>query len=150
MGDITCCPLSGSEDCGPSVYSTRKPRARKAHTCGECGETIPIGAIHEYVTGLWDGSWDSHRTCLSCVEIRDHFACEGWLFGMLWEDLEQNFFPDMRAGGPCMEGLSPEAKARLFEKRLAWAEHSHHFRDKCENDWADFGRAALEEKEKQR
>lgn len=35
-------------------------------------------------------------------------------------DLEENFFPDMKAGGPCMEGLSPAAKARLFDRRMKW------------------------------
>jgi len=77
--------------------------------------------MHERVTGKWDQSVDTHRTCLSCVEIRDHFACgNGWIFGSVMTDLEENFFPDMMAGGPCMDGLSPAAKARLFELRLQW------------------------------
>jgi hypothetical protein len=118
----TCCPLSSNDDDPASFYETRKPRARKEHRCGECREVIRPGDLHEYVVGLWDGHFDSHRTCLSCVEIRDHFQCNGWLFGQLWEDLESNFFPTMTAGGPCMTGLSPAAKARLFERCLAWRE----------------------------
>ena len=34
----------------------------------------------------------------------------------------QNGIPGMKAGGPCMKGLSPEAKARLFERRMKWLE----------------------------
>jgi hypothetical protein len=80
---------------------------------------IAIGERHEYVFGVWDGDPTSFRTCLLCVEIRAHFACNGWIFGRLWHDLRENFLPEMKAGGPCMEGLSPAAKTRLFEERLA-------------------------------
>lgn len=120
MSDMVCCPLSGADAERPSCSSTTTRAARKSHRCGECRETIAPGAKYEYTSGIWDGRPSSHKTCLSCVEIRDHFQCEGWIYGQLWEDLEYNFFPDMKAGGPCMKGLSPEAKARLFERRMAW------------------------------
>jgi len=125
MGDIVCCPLQGNDGQGPSCSSTIKPKARKKHQCGECCEAIPVGALYEKTTGIWDGSASTYKTCLSCVEIRDHFACEGWIYGHIWNDLEENFFPDMKAGGPCMEGLSPQAKARLFERRMKWYEEQN-------------------------
>jgi len=123
-----CCPLSGGYEDGPSCSTTATPKARKAHRCYECRETIPRGMKYERVSGIWKGSPLRYKTCLSCVEIRTHFTrgpdCEGFYYGQLWPDLEENFFPDMKAGGPCMEGLSPEAKARLFERRLKWMEDS--------------------------
>jgi hypothetical protein len=119
---VTCCPLSGGDDWPATVFSSSVRRAAKEHRCCECRETIKVGDHYEHVTGLWDGHWSTYKTCLLCVEIRTHFACDGWIFGQLWEDLESNFFPDMKAGGPCMEGLSPAAKGRLFERRLAWLE----------------------------
>lgn len=123
MGSAVCCPLYGDDGEGPSFYSTTRPRAGKEHRCCECGETIAKGTVHELCSGKWDGSFGSYRTCLSCVEIRDHFACSsGWYFTCVWEQLEANFFPTMKAGGPCMEGLSPAAKARLFERRSKWFE----------------------------
>lgn len=82
----------------------------------------PVGVKYERVFGKWDGEIKTYRTCLSCVEIRTHFGCNGWIFTRIWEDIESNFFPDMKAGGPCMEGLSPEAKRRLFDRRMAWYE----------------------------
>ncbi len=118
---MVCCPLGGGDDAPASAYTQKNHRAAKDHRCSECGEVIPKGTTYEHVKGLWDGSWSTYKTCLSCVEIRNHFACEsGWLFGELWSQLEENFFPDMKAGGPCMKGLSPAAKARLFERRLKW------------------------------
>jgi hypothetical protein len=42
------------------------------------------------------------------------------LFGEVWNQLEENFFPDMKAGGPCMTGLSPEAKRFMIDRRQEW------------------------------
>lgn len=124
-----CCPLSSCDE-PPSVYRTTHPIARKAHRCEECGETIAPGQRYELYKSLFDGKWETTKTCASCVEIRDHFRCDNsYCIGQLWEELEQNFFPDMTAGGPCLDGLSPEAKARLFEERLKWLFESGEERD---------------------
>lgn len=121
--ETTCCPLYGGEN-GPSCSTTQIRAARKQHKCCECREPIMPGARYEYTSGIWDGQPSSFKTCLLCVEIRNHFACtSGWEFGAVWEQLEESFFPDMKAGGPCMQGLSPEAKAKLFDRRLRWAEY---------------------------
>ncbi len=118
---MMCCPLSDGDGDGPSCFFSATRRARKVHQCGECADDIPRGAKYEYSSGVWDGSPSSHKTCLSCVEIRDHFACgNGWIYGDVWSQIMENFFPDMRAGGKCMDGLSPAAKARMFEMRLEW------------------------------
>lgn len=121
---MICCPLESGERDGADFATDRIVRAAKGYRCEECDEAITKGARHEYVTGKWSGSFSTFRTCLSCVEIRNHFQCGGWIIGQIWSDIEENFFPDMKAGGPCMEGLSPEAKARLFERRLQWMEDS--------------------------
>jgi hypothetical protein len=121
MSGMACCPLS-TGDIESTCSSIALRKARKEHRCCECRETIAKNAKYEYVSGIWDRTPSAWKTCLSCVEIRDHFSCEGWVFGELWNDLEENFFPDMKAGGPCMEGLSPAAKGRLFERRMAWLE----------------------------
>lgn len=117
---MQCCPLSAPDDDGPRVSLIRVRRARAAHVCGECKEVILTGTQYEICTQNDDGMWSTFKTCMSCVEIRNHFSCGGWYWGKLWEDIESNFFPDMKAGGPCMEGLSPSAKARLFDRRIAW------------------------------
>lgn len=123
--DIVCCPLGGGDEAPASVLSASVVKAAKEHRCSECREAIPKGVKYELAKGCWDGHWSTYKTCLSCVEIRDHFACKtGYLFGEVWSQLEESFFPDMKAGGPCMEGLSPAAKSRLFERRLKWLEGS--------------------------
>lgn len=120
--DMVCCPLDGGDE-PPAFCHTTMPRARKEHRCTECHETIAVGDRHEATRGKWASSMSTFRTCLSCVEIRNHFACgSGWVYGDVWSQLEDSFFPDMKAGGPCMAGLSPEAKARLFARRMKWLE----------------------------
>lgn len=125
MVSVACCPLRSDDGETASASSTATRRARKEHRCYECREFISPGTRYQYVSGIWDGEPGSFKSCLSCAEIRDHFACnEGFVFGSLWGQLEENFFPDMAAGGPCMEGLSPENKARLIERRMKWYEDS--------------------------
>jgi len=120
---MVCCPLSGNDEGTPECYDQRIVTAKRACKCCECGESIAKGVEHERVKGIWfnEDGWSTYRTCSSCVEIGTHFSCgRGWMFESLWEDLEANFFPEMRAGGKCLEGLSPAAKSRLFERRLEW------------------------------
>lgn len=117
----TCCPISSYDEDGVAQKSwVSQPRARKEHACCECNRSIAKSERHELYKLVTDGSFDAYRTCLLCVEIRDHFACNGWTFGQVWKDLTDNFFPDMKAGGPCMDGLSVAAKTSLVEARLEW------------------------------
>ncbi len=117
---MVCCPLSGCDGYATAGEVTTR-KARKEHLCHECHDPIVRGSRYEHASTLYDGSWSTFKTCLTCVEIRDHFDCgEGYVYGQLWSDIEENFFPDMAAGGVCIEGLSPAAKARMFELRLEW------------------------------
>lgn len=115
-----CCPLDGGDQ-PPMFQQHLHGRRAQASQVQRVPRDDPAGAKYERFSGKWDREVSTFKTCLSCVEIRNHFACaSGWTFGEVWSQLEEFFFPDMKAGGPCMDGLSPEAKARLFEKRLAW------------------------------
>ena len=122
-----CCPLSSCDaDETIQCHVTKKRTARKAHKCMECGEEISKGKKYEYASGIFDREPFMFKTCMSCYEIREHFSCgNGFIYGQLLEDLENYLFPDMKAGGPCFLGLSPEAKARLFEERLKWYEENN-------------------------
>lgn len=115
---VTCCPLDSGDDFPPSFHQVTLPIARKEHRCYECNRVIARGERYEKAVGCWDGRFDVFKTCILCAEIRAHFACNGFLYGQLWDDLGDNFLPTMTAGGPCMEGLSPAAKSRLFDEKL--------------------------------
>lgn len=130
-----CCPLQeADETC--AVWNEDTRRARKEHVCCECHEPIRKGELHKHVTSLFDGSWSTHRTCLLCDEIGNHFSCGGGrITETLWDDLEENFFRDMAMGGPCMQGLSPAAKTKLVERRMAWYLDQDEISDDAWEDW---------------
>lgn len=102
-------------------------RARKAHQCYECGAAIPAGVSYQFVSTLYDGHWDSYRTCLACVEIhramsacdRDGGAAGFRCLGILWEDIREYVFPDLTTG--CLARCATvAAKQKLSERWLAW------------------------------
>lgn len=132
---MMCCPLSESDD-RATVYNVDQRRARKEHVCDECRDPIARGELHEYITMLFDAAWSNFRMCLLCSEIGDHFSCgNGRLLETLWDDLEQNFFPDMKMGGQCMQSLSPAAKLKLVERRMAWYFEQDEVDDSEWEDW---------------
>lgn len=54
-----------------SCYTLRWRVARKTHWCCECCRaTILPGDRYEYVSGVWDGTPNSHSTCARCVALR--------------------------------------------------------------------------------
>lgn len=73
----------------PSVYNRETRKARKAHQCWECAHTIESGEAYEYVSGIWDGSPGSYKTCADCVEFRAwfeaHIPCVCWSHGAVFE-----------------------------------------------------------------
>lgn len=132
---MICCPLQECDEYA-KVFERSYPRARKDHECYECRDTIKRGELHCRINMLFDGAWSSWRECSLCEEIFAHFSCgRGGVSGTLWDDLEENFFPDMRMGGPCMEGLSPAAKMKLVERRMAWYLAQDEIEDSAWEDW---------------
>lgn len=72
-------------------------RARKAHACCECRRTIKAGDRYEYISGVWDGTPDSYKTCLRCVDLRaayyvtmDGLAPLGDLLGAICERVQDS------------------------------------------------------------
>lgn len=76
----------------PEFFNDRIMRARKEHKCCECGEAICIGEKYEYITGKWDGNFDTFKTCLPCSRIRKQYGCAlGSLRDDLWECLGMDY-----------------------------------------------------------
>lgn len=57
----------GAHQC--SFTETR--RARKSHTCCECGGEIARGDRYEFVSGIWDHHPSSFKTCRGCLSLRE-------------------------------------------------------------------------------
>lgn len=54
------------------VYREPRVRARKAHCCSACRETIEPGHFYHRVSMVWDGTARSWKRCLRCQAIHVH------------------------------------------------------------------------------
>jgi len=112
------CTIEVDIDSHPSLYAEKLVKARKECTCCECRDKIPIGSEYEYVSGLWNGHFDSFRTCIVCKEIRDKIFCS-WTFEEIWATLYEEF---LNSGlGICqVQGLSQKAIEKLSDYISQW------------------------------
>ena len=91
----------------PEFFHSKMRRARKAHRCCECPETIQPGDLHDYAVGKWDGEVIEFRTCARCSNVAaDYF--DGRIYGGMYEDFFQAHGFDYRDGipadfAPCRE-----------------------------------------------
>lgn len=53
------------------LYHVTCPRARKAHECVECRETIKPGERYYVHKQLGDGGFSTHKACLECHDLGD-------------------------------------------------------------------------------
>lgn len=77
------------------VSSSATRRARRRHECGECGRLIEptLGERYEHATGLYEGHWQTFKTCGHCVAARSWLmvTCNGFLYNGVLEDLEEHW-----------------------------------------------------------
>jgi hypothetical protein len=132
MAEATGCNvcIAGYDGDAPRVYNPQVVKARKAHRCYECKRVIATGATYECITGLWDDwapshdapsrVWSTYRFCADCSAIAYGLSCDGTRsFGNLWEDIEENLFPEMTIG--CLANIGePSAKAYLIQRWQEW------------------------------
>lgn len=78
---------------GWEVCRVEQRRAAKAHRCDECSRTIEPGENYEWLTGLFDGSWSTYRTCQHCKAVATWLkvVCGGYLSGGVYEDLYEHW-----------------------------------------------------------
>lgn len=106
-------------------YSEVTPKARKEHQCCECAGVIQVGQQYQRVKGKADGAIWTAVTCLVCRDIRNAFVCGSWVFGQLWESIEEGMFPVWETSGPidCLAKLDTlEARNECRERYRDWKE----------------------------
>lgn len=88
----------------PQAYWHTTPKARKAHTCCECGGRIEPGEHYHRHRGVWEWTPETYRVCVDCEALRadidrGRHLDETTPFGFLSEevaDLERDE-PDLAA-----------------------------------------------------
>ena len=63
------CDLEADETC--PVWDESYRKARVAHECSGCGETIRPGMSYRRTAVLWDGAWSTWKHCQRCAAIVD-------------------------------------------------------------------------------
>ena len=82
-----------SDDYEPwQVHRRKERRARKQHSCTECGRRIFSGENYVEVVGLFDGQWSRFTTCRHCEAASEWLivACGGYPYTMLGEELHEH------------------------------------------------------------
>lgn len=82
----------------PKCYRERTATARIEHRCCECLKLIEIGEKYISATGIWNGAWESHKTCARCdhlktLTLRKYPPVhddEGPIFGELMEYIRES------------------------------------------------------------
>ena len=105
-----------------SFYTETSPTARKQHKCCECHRVINPKEKYEKIAGMWDGRFDTYKTCSDCTEIRNAFFCNGWIFEHVFEDLKY-YIEDVagEVSESCLADLTPGARSIVCEMiELCW------------------------------
>lgn len=114
----------------PDAYVETTRRARKEHRCVECHKTIAPGELYQYVSGVWEGSASSFKTCLTCDAVRSFLSgppngidciAFGDLFTVLREDVYLGPLADVATTCENAAGLGA-ALGYLYADKLADAD----------------------------
>ena len=104
----------------PAFFSQRMVKARKYHVCYECRGQIAPGQPYQLTVGKWEGNFDTFKFCAPCVEIASEFTDGARSFGVLWDDIDQNW-EDGAHLQACLNRLTTvAAKEHMRQQWLKW------------------------------
>lgn len=101
-------------------YSERIVKAKKPHRCCECQRTIAPSESYEHVSGRSEGDFWTAKTCADCRAIRKALVCGTWVFGGLWEAIEESVFPEWLRVSPidCLAKIDERSARDLLRHRF--------------------------------
>lgn len=110
--DFECaCDLGVDET--SEMIEEKTIKARKEHKCGECGATIKTGEEYYSEKSVYEGRFDTYKTCLPCKEVRDKYLTRGWFWEQIWSDLRECLCGDIPLQD--FEKFSPAAQQKILE-----------------------------------
>lgn len=60
--------------------------------------------------------FESYKTCLDCMSIRNEMFCDGHIFGQVMEDVQNTLYEtDGQISEDCILALTPKAREMIFE-----------------------------------
>jgi len=113
MSSCSCIYVEDYDE--PEFYSATERKARKEHSCCECGRTIEPKEKYEHVSGKWDDI-QTYKTCLDCVSVRKSFFCEGYYHLNIWESVGEHLLEiDGELSSECLLSLTPRAREKVCD-----------------------------------
>jgi hypothetical protein len=93
------CMIDAGEGCC-IVLHERHQRARKGHSCSECGRAIRAGEQYMVERTIWEGSASTVKTCRHCQVARKWLQkeCGGWIYGGVYEDISEHAWDESYYG----------------------------------------------------
>lgn len=91
-------------------------KSRKNHKCDECGKIINIGESYRKEVFVYDG-FNIHRTCNTCLSVRETFFCDGIIYGEMWYLLREEIAEtDGDINQTCIASLIPSARDKVCDR----------------------------------
>lgn len=74
------------------IFQKVDRKARKEHSCSECGRPIAIGETYHYVAGKIEGRLDTYYTCSHCMVGQEWLLknCGGWIYTQVLEEIREH------------------------------------------------------------
>jgi len=72
----------------PECFSGQDVVARKVRVCCECNNEISVGEKYRNESGKWNGEFETYKTCLDCLSLRETFFCS-YEYGRMYEALDE-------------------------------------------------------------
>lgn len=119
---MSCSCVLTSYDCDDAYEPMTELVFRATHKrqCIECQFPINRGDYYEYFVGerpARDHGYETFAcaTCMDCVSVRNEFFCNGWCYGMVWEDLAEHLDDiEGEVSSECLASLTPAAKGGVL------------------------------------
>jgi len=73
-----------------TLLSRNRRIARKPHTCGECNAEIEVGEEYEIDATVFEKDFETFKTCLPCLRVRNSLFRCGWFYGYIWDEIHKS------------------------------------------------------------
>lgn len=109
----------------PEFHRETYPTARKEHICTECSRAILLGEKYTNEKVKWEKEFNTFKTCIDCLSIRNTFFCDGWYYTMLYEYLQEHINEmDGEISEDCIVELTPIAREKVCSMiENYWKDH---------------------------
>lgn len=109
-----------SDDADPcDFWNVTEPRARKAHACTECQESIKIGDTYHRVAWKFEGTVGTDKVCEGCWEAMQEFEYRIY-GGSFWEFMREEWNGGANVQGCINRLVTTNAKAHMHSQWFKW------------------------------